>query len=69
MELYSLIFDFVGTVLVAYAAIRVHHRILHDHAVDEGVFSTMKKEQLFAVLGVLLILAGFVLEVILISGF
>lgn len=58
----GLTLEFIGTTLVAYAALRVHHRFLSEHQVDENVLSIMKREQRLGVLGVLFIAVGYVLQ-------
>jgi len=67
MELadYILVLDFFGSVLIAYAALRVHHRFLNEHQVDEAVFSIMKREQKVGLVGILFITTSFLLEIIL----
>ncbi len=62
MELLGFILDVVGKVLIAYTAIAVHHRFLKEHKVDAAVFKTMRREQLIGVIGVILILIGFCLQ-------
>lgn len=51
-----------GEVLIAYAAIRVTYRFRHEHKVDEKVFAEMKREQNYAILGILLLVSGYILE-------
>lgn len=63
VRIIGLSFEFVGTVLVAYAALRVHHRFLKEHQVDEKVFKMMKREQRLGILGVIFIFVGYVLQV------
>ena len=65
MESLALTFEFVGTVLIAYAALRVHFRFLSEHKVDEKVFNSMKRELRFGILGVVLIAVGYVLQIFL----
>ena len=62
MEFLGATFEVIGTVLIAYAALRVHHRFLNEHAVDERVFKTMKLEQKVGVMGVILVIIGFILS-------
>ncbi len=62
MEFFGELLEVIGTVLIAYAALRVHHRFLHEHAVDEQVFKTMKVEQRIGVSGVILVITGFILR-------
>lgn len=59
--------DFIGTLMVIYAALKVHHRFLHEHKVDDLVFTTMKNEQFIALSGISMISASFVIDVYLIS--
>jgi hypothetical protein len=54
---------FLGKVLVAFTAIMVHHRVVHEHKIDRAVFKTMKREQKVGILGVLFLVAGYLLEV------
>jgi uncharacterized membrane protein len=63
MEVFARTFEVIGTLLIAYAALRVHHRFLSEHKVDEKVFRTMKREQRLGVLGAVFIIAGYVLQV------
>ena len=66
MEILIATLDIIGTVFIAYAALRVHHRVLSEHKVDEKVFRSMKVEQKIGILGVFLILAGYVMELVVI---
>ena len=62
MELLSLIFETVGVVFIAYAALRVHHRVLAEHKIDKKVFKTMRIEQFIGWTGVALVIIGFVIN-------
>lgn len=53
-----------GTLLVGFAALRVHHRVLHEHAIDKGVFKMMKREQFLGIVGVISTSLGFILSFI-----
>lgn len=63
IELLGFILDVIGKVMVAYAAIKVHHRFWKEHKVDEFVFKAMKREQVIGIAGVLLIIIGFLLQI------
>lgn len=63
LEFVSILFETPGTLMIAYAALSVHHRFLHEHAIDEAVFATMKREQRVGKIGVVLVLIGFGLQV------
>jgi hypothetical protein len=55
--------DVVGKILVAYTAIMVHYRFWKEHKIDEVVFATMKRERLIGILGVVLIIIGYLLQI------
>lgn len=55
----------VGTVLIAWAALKVHHRVLHQHKMDQYVFKSMKFEQRLGMFGVLLVVGGFLVRILL----
>lgn len=52
----------LGELLIAYTAVKVHFRFWKEHKIDEAVFSVMKKEQLIGIVGIILILVGFIIE-------
>jgi len=54
----------VGEIFVAFAALRVHHRVLNEHVIDEVATKIMKKEQVLGVLGIALIIGGHILETV-----
>lgn len=56
--------DLIGTVLVAWAALSVHHRFLKEHKVDNRVFRVMRFEQKLGLLGVCLIILAFLIDVL-----
>ena len=62
MELYGFALDVIGKLLVAYTAIAVHHRFLKEHKVDAALFKVMRKEQIIGLIGVVLIIIGFFLQ-------
>ena len=55
----------VGTLLIAYAALRVHHRVLSDQKVDRSVLKEMRREQVAGIFGTILIIVSFFLDVML----
>lgn len=52
----------IGTLLIAYAALKVHHRFRKEHTVDEKVFDEMKHEHRLGILGIFLVSIGFGLQ-------
>jgi len=57
--------DFLGTISIGIAALRVHHRVLHEHKIDNRVFRSMKREQKLGIFGIVLIVASYTLKVFL----
>lgn len=55
----------VGTIMIAWAALKVHHRVLHQHKIDKFVYTSMQFEQHLGVFGVILIAVGFLLRIFL----
>ena len=53
----------LGEIMVAYTVVRVHYRFWKEHKVDDEVFSAMRREQRVASLGIILIIVGFLVQV------
>jgi len=64
MELLASTLDFAGTIFIAYAALRVHHRVLAEHQMDDKVFRSMKREQKIGILGVVLLVGSYLIELL-----
>ena len=62
-ELIGFTLDVVGKILVAYTAIMVHYRFWKEHKIDEAVFTTMRRERSIGILGVVLIIVGYLLQI------
>jgi hypothetical protein len=56
------VFELVGELTIAYTVIAVHHRIILEKKMDKKVLNIMKKEQALAVLGMTLIILGFIIK-------
>ncbi len=55
--------DTVGTLLIAWAALSVHNKVLNDHKISVGVSRKMKSEQKLGILGIILILISYFLKI------
>ena len=64
VENLALTLQTLGTLFVAYAALRVHHRFLTEHQIDEKVFTSMKREQAIGLMGVTLIIIGYLVAIL-----
>ena len=62
MEILGLTLDTLGTSMVAFTAVMVHHRFREERKVDEKVFRSMRREQVIAIFGIALIIVGFFLQ-------
>lgn len=62
MEFFGFTLGMIGKVMVAYMAIRVHHRVRKEHKIDAAVFLSMRREQLIGIIGISLIVMGYLLE-------
>lgn len=66
IEFIALTFDIIGKIMIAYTALKVHHRFRKEHRVDDMVFTAMKKEQTIGILGIVFIILGYLIHVYLI---
>lgn len=64
MIILGITFDTIGTIIIAYMALRVHARVKTESRIDEYVMKEMRLERVLGVIGVLLIVAGYVLQVV-----
>ena len=54
--------DVVGKIMIAFTVLMVHHRFRKEHKVDEKVFKAMRREQVIGLVGIALIIIGYVLR-------
>ena len=54
MEYVGLTLDTLGVVMIAFAALRVHHRVLNEHRIDKKVYRDMRVEQIIGVFGIVI---------------
>lgn len=66
MDLYDIgdIITVIGEVLVGWMAIAVHHRVRHEHKVDDKVFKLMRKENVLGKIGISLIVSGLIIRLV-----
>lgn len=67
LSFFALTFDVLGKLMIAYAALQVHRRVLHEHTIDAQVFRTMKREQILGIAGALFIVIAYIVEIGLIT--
>ncbi|MBT3230368.1 hypothetical protein HN358_01100 [Candidatus Uhrbacteria bacterium] len=64
MELLGLTLTTIGEILIGVTVLYVHHKILEEHKLDKIVFAGIRKEQWGGILGVLLIIFGYIIRLI-----
>jgi rRNA processing protein Gar1 len=62
VEFIGFTLDVLGKVMVAFTAVMVHHRFRKEHMIDEKVFREMKHEQIMGIVGIILIIAGYLIQ-------
>lgn len=60
---WGLTFGVIGKVMVVIAVMLMHHSLMHEHRVDRVVVKTFHKERFFTILGLILIVVGYIMEV------
>lgn len=63
MELIGFTIETLGKIVIAYTALRVHYRFRKERKIDIRVFMTMRREQLIGIIGIILIIIGYALQV------
>lgn len=64
MIIIGITLDTIGTIIIAYMALRVHGRVREETRIDAYVMKEMRLERILGVIGVTLIVAGYVLQII-----
>ena len=64
LTIIGLVLHAVGTVFIAYAALRVHSRIRLEHKIDAQVSHEMKKEHTAGLVGIAAVVIGSALQIV-----
>lgn len=62
MEFVGSTLELIGTVAIAYTVLSVHYRVRVEHKIDEVVFKHMRREQAAGIIGISLIILGYILQ-------
>ncbi len=60
----GLTIDAVGKILLGATVLFVHWHVLKEHAIDENVLRTMRREQVMGIIGIICIVVGSALQVV-----
>lgn len=52
----------IGKIMVAFTAVTVHYRVWKEHKIDNKVFREMRREWTVGVIGIGLMVVGYILE-------
>lgn len=64
MEILGLTLTTIGEVLIGLTVLYVHHKILEEHKLDKKVFAGIRTEQWSGLLGIALIISGYIIRLI-----
>jgi len=60
----GLTLDTLGKIMLGITVLMVHWHVLKEHKIDADVLRAMKRERALALLAILLIIAGYVLQLL-----
>lgn len=61
---WGLTFGTIGKVMLALAVLHMHHTLVREHRVDKFVILSYKQERILTFFGVVLIVTGYVMEIL-----
>lgn len=67
--LWGLTLGTIGKLILGIAVMRVHMRILQEHKIDNIVLKAIKREHLVTLIGIALILVGYIFEIVFYGGY
>lgn len=56
------VLDTMGKIAVGYTAMSIHNRLLKERGADEAVFAEIRRDKRFAVIGLVMMVVGFLLQ-------
>ena len=59
LEITGMTVELIGSLMIAYTAIRVHHRVWKEHKIDDVVFQEMRLERNIGIVGMVLLVLGY----------
>ena len=64
MELIGQTIQVIGEVMIGITAIMVHRRVWKEHKINPLVYKEMQREQIIGILGIILLVAGYIIQII-----
>jgi len=56
--------EVIGHIMVAIVVLNVHTRVAKEHKIDKAVIRYMYKERIIAVIGILFIITGYIIDLL-----
>ena len=63
MYILALTLEMLGTIFIAYTALRVHIKLRKDHQIDDPVLNEIKHEEIIAVFGIIFVITGYIIQI------
>ena len=64
IQIISVSLEFLGTLLIGLAVLRVHTKLKREHKIDDVVSRSIQRERKYTIIGLVLITLGFILQLI-----
>jgi len=64
LEIFGITIGTFGTLMIAFAALKVHFRMFKEHSIDKEVLRDIKKEWMIGLFGMGLIGFGYICEIV-----
>lgn len=64
MEFIGQTVQIVGEVMIGITAIMVHRRVWKEHKINPAVYREMQREQIVGILGIMLLIAGYFIQIL-----
>jgi len=64
MEFIGQTIQVIGEVMIGITAIMVHRRVWKEHKINPLVYKEMQREQIIGILGIILLVAGYIIQII-----
>lgn len=62
-EILALTFEFSGKILIAITVLLVHDKMRREHKIDKRVLKSIQREEVLGVLGIFLMILGYLMQV------
>lgn len=64
MEFIGETLQVAGEIIIGITAIMVHRRVWKEHRIDNRVYEEMKREQFIGIIGIVLLITGYLIKIL-----